>query len=426
MHTRHSPVSLRRGRAVALSLLVAAGCVNYLDRSALSIANSAIRDEFGLSLAQMGLLLSVFAIAYGLAQIPVGLLIDRFGPRRALGAGMALWSAAQCAAAGVGGFVSFAVARAALGVGEAPMYLAGTKVCTEWYPPRERAWPIGLFNASSALGPAVAPPLLTALLIGAGWRWMFACLGLAGFALLVAWLAFYRDPPLPEAARPVVHASGKRLRGLLRDPVSWCMGLGFLGIVYLTWLYATWLPDYLGRVRHLSISQVGIWAGVPQGCGFLGALAGGAVSQALARRGLAPVRACALPVAVAMALTAACTLGAALVGGTASAIALICVALFGANLASSSGWALASVATDDDSVATLEAIQNLGGSAGGALAPALTGWLAQASGSFTPPLALASAVALASAALYGFGIRRAIEVPGLSMSPASGHIPPAQ
>ena len=408
MHTRLSPVSLRRGRAVALSLLVAAGCINYLDRSALSIANGAIRSEFGLSLGEMGLLLAVFEIAYGVSQIPVGLLIDRFGPRRALGAGMAVWSVAQIAAAGVTGLGSFGVARAALGIGEAPMYLAGTKVCTEWYPPRERAWPIGLFNASSALGPALAPPLLTALMLAFGWRWMFAVIGLAGLAVLIAWLVFYRDPKPPAELSATPLPSTARLRVLLRDPVAWCMAFGFFGVIYLGWLYATWLPDYLAQVRHLSVAQIGIWAGVPQGCGFIGALAGGAVPHVLARCGMSPLRACTLPVAAAMTLTAVCTLAAALVDSTAGAIALICVALFCANLASSSGWAMAAVATREDSVATLEAIQNVGGSVGGALAPALTGWMAQATGSFTPPLALASAIALASAALYGFGIRRAV------------------
>lgn len=408
MQTSLPPAALRRGRTVALTLLVVAGCVNYFDRSALSIGNGAIRAEFGLSLAEMGVLLAVFEIAYGIAQIPVGLLIDRFGPRRALGAGMALWSAAQIAAAGVAGFASFAAARAALGIGEAPMYLAGTKVCTEWYPPRDRAWPIGLFNASSALGPALAPPLLTALMLAFGWRWMFAIIGLAGLVVLVAWLVLYRDPDPPAGPSATPLPSTARLRVLLRDPVAWCMASGFFGVIYLSWLYATWLPDYLAQARHLSVAQIGIWAGVPQGCGFIGALAGGAVPHLLARRGISPLRACTLPVAGAMTLTAVCTLAASLVDSTAAAIALICLALFCANLASSSGWALAAVATREDSVATLEAIQNVGGSVGGALAPALTGWMAQATGSFTPPLALASAIALVSAALYGFGIRRAV------------------
>jgi len=80
---------------VAVTLLVVAGCVNYLDRSAVAVGNPEIRQDLHLSFAQMGLLLSAFAWAYGLAQIPAGMAVDRFGPRKALGVGLVLWSVAQ-------------------------------------------------------------------------------------------------------------------------------------------------------------------------------------------------------------------------------------------------------------------------------------------------------------------------------------------
>lgn len=140
----------RRLRGAAVVLLVIAGTVNYFDRAAVSVGNPDIRQELGLTYGQMGLLLSAFAWAYGLAQIPAGALVDRFGPRRTLAAGMVLWSIAQIAAAGAGSLVQFVAARIALGIGESPMYLGGTRVCADWYAARERAWPIALFNSSSA------------------------------------------------------------------------------------------------------------------------------------------------------------------------------------------------------------------------------------------------------------------------------------
>ncbi len=96
---------------VALTLLMVAGTVNYLDRSALSIGNSSIRASLHLSDAEMGLLLSAFAVAYGVAQLPVGVLIDRFGPRRVMTVGLLLWSASQAAAGFVGSLGQFLVAR---------------------------------------------------------------------------------------------------------------------------------------------------------------------------------------------------------------------------------------------------------------------------------------------------------------------------
>jgi len=106
----------------ALALLVFAGVVNYIDRGTLSIANPLIRKELGLSLGDMGLLLSAFLWAYAFSQLPAGGLVDRLGPRRLMAAGMALWSLAQAAGGLAQGFTSLFVARFALGIGESPMY----------------------------------------------------------------------------------------------------------------------------------------------------------------------------------------------------------------------------------------------------------------------------------------------------------------
>lgn len=407
----------RRMRVLALTLLVIAGTVNYLDRSALSIGNFSIRASLHLSDTEMGLLLSAFAVAYGVAQLPVGILIDRYGPRRLMSIGLLLWSVAQIAAGFVTGLGQFLFARVALGIGESPMYLAGTKVCSNWFQAPARALPIGLFNASSALGPAIAPPILTSLMIAFGWRPMFVIIGVAGLIVAVSWNLIYRDPEqsgLSPQEQTWIHAEdseadqGKTLTGwpsLFREANTWGMAIGFFGVIYLTWLYGTWLPAYLERARHLSVQQAGIWTAVPQACGFFGALLGGVAAHTLARRGVGPVASCRLPLVVAMLITAACTAGVPLVHNTFAAVFLVSVALFCGSLASSCGWAMAAVATTPDKVATLEAIQNIGGSIGGALAPALTGLVVQLTGSFTPTLLLAAGISVASAIVYQIGTR---------------------
>ena len=410
----------RRMRIIALTLLMVAGTVNYLDRSALSIGNASIRADLHLSDGQMGLLLSVFAAAYGVAQLPVGILIDRYGPRRVLGASLLLWSMAQAASAFSGSLAQFATARAALGLGESPMYLAGTKVCTNWFAREDRAWPIGLFNASSALGPTIAPALLTILLLHYGWRPMFFVIGAAGLVIAIVWQAIYRDPEqygIAEAERAALRRSDDETAQpaggwpmLFRQATTWGMAFGFLGVIYLTWLYGTWLPDYLERERHLSVRQAGLWTTVPQACGFLGALLGGLFARLLSGYGVPPLTACKLPLIAGMLVTALCTAGAALVQGAPLAIALVSVALFSATLASSCGWAMAAVATTPDRVATLEAIQNIGGSLGGALAPAVTGGVVQLTGSFTPALLLAAGIAMLSALIYAFAVREPVIV----------------
>ena len=399
-------------RLVALTLLTVAGVVNYLDRGAVALAVEPIRHDLGLSRGEIGLVLASFAWSYGLAQIPAGVLVDRFGPRPLLAVGLCIWSAAQAACAGAAGIGSFVAARLALGLGESPLYLAGTKVCTAWWDERHRAVPIGIFNASSALGPAIAPPVLATLIAAFGWRAAFVVLAGLGLAVAIAWTVLYRDPPDGDAppgrdapsAAPAM-SPGASWHVLLRTPVGWSLAAGFFGIIYLTWLYSSWWPDYLASELHLSTTEIGLWAAVPQFCGFLGALCGGVVSSVLARRGVPPVASCTRPLVVALAVAALATLLLAYAHAAAPAIGLACVALFAANLASSCGWAAASVAVERSAVATLQGIQNVGGSLGGSIAPLLSGVLIQWSGSFSDALITGAAIAAASAAVYAFGLR---------------------
>jgi sugar phosphate permease len=413
--------STRRPARIAVTLLVIAGCINYLDRSAVAVGNPEIRASLHLSYTQMGLLLSAFAWAYGLAQIPAGWAIDRFGPRRALGIGLILWSAAQLSAGLVTSLGQFITARIALGLGESPMYIGGTRVCADWFRAKDRALPIAIFNSSSALAPALAPPLLTLLMVAFGWRAMFIIAGLAGFAIAIAWIALYRSPTdakIPAAEIAEIHAEDgadiphiglAQITWLLKFKTTWAMFFGFFGVVYISWLYATWLPGYLETQRHLSIATAGWAASIPLAAGFLGAVLGGVISDALGRTRMNPSTACRIPIIAGMLAAALFTTAGALAPSTSLAIACISLGLFGANIASSCGWALAAVAAPNNAVATLEAIQNVGGSLGGSLAPFITGAVVQSTGSFTPAFLLAAAIATASAAIYWFLARDRIE-----------------
>jgi MFS family permease len=412
----------RRLRNIAVTLLVIAGSVNYLDRAAVSVGNPEIRQDLHLSFSQMGLLLSAFAWSYGLAQIPAGAAVDRFGPRRALGFGLVLWSLAQLGAGLVGSLGQFIAARVALGLGESPMYIGGAKVCADWFRLKERALPVAIFNSSSALAPALAPPLLTVLMVAFGWRAMFVMAGVAGFAIAIAWVALYRDPAeakIPAADIAAIHAEDgvdsehagwRQILWLLRFSTAWGMFLGFFGVIYLYWLYATWLPGYLETERHLSIAEAGWWSAVPLAGGFCGAVAGGYMSAALGRV-MEAGAACRLPVIAGLLAAAGFTVAGALAANTWVAIAFMACGLFAVNVSSSCGWALAAVIAPNNTVATLEAIQNIGGSLGGSLAPYITGAVVQRTGSFVPAFILAGAIAVACAVIYGTMARKRISVP---------------
>jgi len=393
-------------RRLSVSLLVMAGCISYIDRAALSIGNTAIMSSMHMSYTGMGWLLSVFAWAYLVSQIPAGLLADRLGGRMLLGAGLCVWSCAQIGFGLMPGVAGLFVCRILLGVGESPLFLAGTRVLVRWFPPAERGTVIGLFNGSAALGPALAPPLLLAIMAFQGWRGMSVSIGVLSLLLGLVWVLYYRDPTrtAPASSRPPSILRDD-LGYLLRQRSSWIVTAGFAGIIYLTWLYATWLPAWLQSAYHLTATQAGLLSALPQICGFAGNLTGGLLADRLMARGLGRLKACRRPLVLSMIVAAIMTGLTALDTGLTISMVFMAAALFAGGVAMSTGWTLGTVIAAEHRVATLEAIQNTGGSLGGALAPVITGIMVDHFRSFAPSMLVACGVGLTCAAIYQFGLR---------------------
>jgi sugar phosphate permease len=415
------PPRVRRAQILSLALLIVSGVVNYMDRGTLSVANGTIRNELGLSLGQMGLLLSAFSWSYALSQLPAGGLVDRVGPRKLLTAGLVVWSLAQTAGGLVTGYGQFILSRIALGIGEAPQFPSAARVVSNWYPLDARGKPTGVFNAASPLGTALAPPLLTLLMVFLDWRWMFVLMGVLGLVVAAVWFALYRDPAhlkLDAAERAYLGsaapgAAAQKLtfadwRGLFGHVTTWGMILGYFGSVYLNWVYLTWLPGYLTMARHMSLVTTGFAAFIPFFCGFIGCLVAGWFSDRMTRNSNSQVAGRKMPVVFAMLGMAAFTVPAALVQDNTIAIACISAAVFLANAASVCSWTLATAAAPANRVASLGSLQNFGGFLGGSLAPIATGYIAQAY-SFVPALLTGAAIAFLGAMSYLFLVRRPIE-----------------
>ncbi|HLI76068.1 MAG TPA: MFS transporter, partial [Acidobacteriaceae bacterium] len=280
----------RRGQGIALSLLFVAGVVNFFDRTALSIANTSVRAEMHLSATEIGWLLSAFSLAYGLAQLPLVEILQRVSPRTVLGAGLAVWSAAQMLTGFIRTLPSFLTMRVLLGAGESPFYPCGVQVVRDWFPQRSRGRATAVMSMSQTLGLAAAPPALTWLLIRSGWRTMFLVLGAAGLLAAAAWILFYREPPHVAAGFLDTHPGSQNglWRTLLGRRMVWGMMLGFGGINYTNWLYTAWLPGYLETAHHVSLRRTGWMAAVPFLGGAAGMFTSGALADLLARRGLSP------------------------------------------------------------------------------------------------------------------------------------------
>ena len=403
----------------ALVLLVASGALNYVDRSTLAIANPMVRHDLGLSVAGMGWLLSAFLWAYAVCQLPAGALLDRFGARRVLSAGLALWSVAQVLGGLVGSFGQFFAARVLLGVGESPQSPASARVVRDWFTVERRGTATGIWNCSSTLGTAISAPLLTVLMLSFGWRWMFAIMGVVGLALAFAIYALHRDPR--DVGRAPEEGEGGRVTwadwvALFRYRTTWGMVAGFFGCIYVLWIYNAWLPGYLETDRHMSIAKTGWVAAIPYLFGVAGSLAGGRLADWLVARGVSPIGSRKWPMAAALLLTAVCTVGVALVASNAVAVGLLSVSLFLIYVSTATAWAMAPVAAPASLTASIGAVQNFGGYVGGALAPTVTGLIVQGTGSFVPALLTGAGVAAVAAVAYASVIGGPIPVrePGVS------------
>jgi sugar phosphate permease len=406
----------------SIVLLITGGALNYVDRATLSVANKLIQTDLGIPVGKMGVLLSAFLWAYAFAQLPVGALIDRFGPRKLLGLGLFGWSLAQAAGGLVTGFWVFIGARAALGIGEAPLFPGGARVVRDWFGVRERGFATGLLQSASSLGNFIAVPLLTFVMLSLNWRWMFLIVGAAGIFLAFAWWSIHRDPadvrltPAERAyltegdentsSKPPSFAEWKRL---FAHRTTWGMIAGFFGTVYSLWVYTSWLPYYLEHERHMSIARVGVVAAIPYFFGWAGAIVGGWLCDFLTRRGWTPMGSRKVLVSSSLCGIAACIVGTVLAVSNALAIAFISVTLFLIYIAASAAWATVPIAAPSQYTASLGSIQNFGGYLGGALAPAVTGLIVERTGSFSQALLLSAALSGLAAAVYLLLVGQAIQ-----------------
>ena len=412
---------VRSIQRAALAMLVVAGVINYIDRATLAVANLLIRQDLGLSIADMGYLLSAFLWAYAFSQLPAGALVDKLWPRLLLSIGLALWSLAQLIAGFVHSFGQFFSARLLLGIGEAPQFPTGARVVRDWFHPRDRGLATGVFNCASSLGTAIAVPLLTFLMLSFGWRIMFMVMGVAGLVMAAVWYIFYRNPSdldltdEEDAYRTHGDPPGDRnvvtlgeWKQLFRFRTTWGMILGYFGCIYLTWIYTAWLPGYLELERHMSVKFTGFAAAIPFVWGVVGGLFGGYLTDVLVRLGVSPVNSRRYPATIALVGTAVCTVAAAFVASNALAIGFISASLFLLYVTSTCAWALSSVAAPTNCTASIGAMQNFGGYLGGALAPTVTGLIVQHTGTFVPAMVVGAVIGLASAASYLFVVDQPI------------------
>ena len=176
-----------------LTLIFSVAVINYIDRQAFSVAAPVIQKEFHMPPSEFGNVVSLFLLAYAIAQALAGRFLDRVGTVKGFAAGVLWWSLACAAHAFAGGTMSFGAWRFLLGFGEGALIPACLKTVSEWLPRNDQAFGIGIMNAGISIGGMVATPLIAELTIRYGWRVMFVVIGALGLLWLTAWIGRSRN-----------------------------------------------------------------------------------------------------------------------------------------------------------------------------------------------------------------------------------------
>jgi sugar phosphate permease len=406
--------SQRRWR---IAWLLALGVlVNYFDRVNLSVSHDALIATFGISNIAFGYLSGAYNWTYALCQLPVGVVLDRFGIRRVGRISSLIWSAASFAAAAATGLGSFFGARFLLGVGEAPTFPASAKAIGHWFPPKERTFSTAMFDSAAKFGLAIGAPLIGILLLKIGWRWSFAATGFISLAYFLLFWLVYRDPQedlhLTDAERshilehkepdPLESAQPSASLGyLLRQRKVLGLAIGFGSYNYVFYLLLTWLPSYLAAALHIDLLHSFLYTGVPWLFATATDLTGGWLADHLIHRGFDPsrVRKTILVVGTAFGLG---ILGAGHAHTATRALVWISISIGGLSAASPVGWSVPSMIAPRGSVGTVGGILNFSNQLSGIAAPVITAYVITATHEYAWAFGISAIYLLIGIASYLF------------------------
>lgn len=398
-----APIPPRKRSAVpVIVLLVIAVLINYVDRGNLALAAPLLAKDWGLSTSQLGILLSAFFWTYVLLQIPVGWLVDRLGASSVLAAGFLAWSIATIVTGLARGFAALLAMRLLLGIGEAVMFPASSKIFSESLEEKDRGLANGVLVAAIRWGTTVGAFGGGLLMAHFGWRWTFLAIGLAGLLWLPAWLHWkpqrvIHEPPSPASAYPSFFS-------ILRLRPFWGAALGHLAENYLLYLLMSWLPFYLVHERHLSSTSMAWTAGLIYAIDSTAAIITGWIADFFIRRGADACSARKWPM-VAGLLIAAPSLFACAVAGPNTWLACLAGAAVGCGASSSGVYAIAQTLAGPRLAGRWVGLQNCVANFAGIVAPVLTGYLIERTGHFAVALTLAAAIAALGAFAWVLGVR---------------------
>jgi MFS family permease len=387
---------------ILLALLVSSIFLNYIDRSNLSLAAPIVQKEFGFSDSALGSLFSAFFWTYALLQLAgiSGWLADRFPVGLVLGGGLFLWSAATILTGVLSGLPALFAARLLVGAGESVAYPCYSRLFAGAIPSEHRGKANAMLDAASKLGPALGTLIGGALLETVGWRMFFVVLGVASLLWLGPWLRWM--PRLESVGGE--GSSGPATIRILRERSAWGAFLGHFCGNYFWFFLLTWLPTYLVKergfeaARMIRISSIAYFA-------IAGAtMCAGWISDRWIAAGGSPTRVRKTVVCCGLGLSTV-ILPVAVVSDARVSIALLFVACMAFGSYTSNHWAITQTLAGPLAAGRWTSLQNGIGNLSGIVAAWLTGVVVDRTHSFVLPFAIAAAIAVAGALLWGIVVR---------------------
>jgi MFS family permease len=408
--------NLRWGIALLLGFGI---LISSIDRIDLTVAGGALGHEFGLGFEALGYLFGAYGVAYALAQIPAGVLLDRYGVTLVGRIATLLWGLSALVSAAAGSFGMLAGANVAFGLGKAPAYPLCAKATGYWFPAGERGTATAIFDAGAKLATAIGAPLLSLILVTDGWRATFLATGIVSVLFFGAFLLFYRDPGadkrLTHAERRHITTGRAQAEGipaagtfvsLLGQTKVWGITIGFGAYGYAFFLLLTWLPGYLASTFGMTVLTTGLYTAIPWLVAAVAeVLVGGLLVDRLIARGADATRVRKTVLVIGM------LLGASVFGATTThdpnvAIAYITLALAGLAVAAPVAWSLPALIAPRGAVGTAGSIMNFANIVMAFVAPVVAGRIVASSGSFSSVLLTAAAALIVGALSYVFLLGR--------------------
>lgn len=258
-------------RWMILGLLFVATTILYIDRSALGILAPDLQKSIGWTEEQYGIINSVFMIAYAICFLVMGRIIDKIGTRKGYILSIGIWSLATLGHALARSWIGFAFARFSLAVGQSGNFPSAIKAVAEWFPKKERALAVGIFNGGANMGTILSPLIIPVLVLNFdNWRVAFLWTFPISLLWIFLWLKYYRKPENnPKVSQEELqyinsdseseeHAESLKWKDILPHKGTWAIAIAKFMADPIWWFYLFWGAKFLNEKFGVNLKEIGL------------------------------------------------------------------------------------------------------------------------------------------------------------------------